>query len=477
MKLGRRRLLQGAGAALTLPMLESFLPKASAQGRPPTRLVVITTGQGTLLPRWTPPSADGAPLQLSELLMPLTPFRDQLAVVSRVSNRMPRYHRSNGHNAPGHTLLNAHLCTTSANADGQLLPSGSRTEVQQGTTCIGPSIDHAIAAQLGAPLPLNLTVNGTGLGENRMYYRVDPARPSEPRGARAEPRYINDPRTVFDELLASTGGGEGPTTLRDRLRGQRGRVIDAARSSYGSLSSRVSAADRGRLEAHAARLSDLERRLDSFEAATCDDPTLSMPAGYGDAGRADLHWQAQIDVMVTALSCNVTRVAAIHDSSYHGPSFPFLTAPIPDRLARYDGVSLPGGPVSGWHAQVHGDTGGRPNDNSNLAAGFRFYATQVAYLLDRMRAIEEPGGTLLDNSLVLWISEFGNGAVHSSDDLPVVLAGGAGGNLRGGRHIVASGATTGDLFTSMHRLLGLDVDSFGFAGDSDLQRGGISAIA
>lgn len=475
--INRRTILKGAGVALALPFLESFAPRFAKAGTMPTRFVVITTGQGTLLNRWTPPVRAGEALELSELLMPLAAHREKLVVVSGVDNPLPRYHQSNGHNAPGHTLLCANLCTTSASADGTLLPEGSRSEVGQGTLCIGPSIDHYLSDRIGAGVPLNLAVNGTGMGENRMYYRVTPEVSSAPLGARAEARLRDDPQEVFDELLAgrSTSEPAPMPSLRDRLRGQRGRVLDSVATSYGDLSRRVSAGDRLRLEAHAERLRDLESRLavtPPSMTVACD-PRLTMEAEFP---RTDAWYKAQIDVLVQTLACGVTRVATLHDSEYHGPSFDFLQAPIPSRLATMGAQALPGGAISDWHAQIHGDSGGPPNENENLIAGFTFYATQIAYLLQRMEEIVEPdGNTLLDNSLVLWVSEFGNGGAHSTEDLPVVLAGGAGGRLVTGRHLERDTYTTNDLFTSILNMFDVPDRSFGLNVDG-ISHGGIPGL-
>jgi hypothetical protein len=475
MTITRRNILRGAGASLALPFLESLMPRTAQAGGLPTRLVIFTTGEGTLLPRWTPPTLAGDALTMSELLMPLMPHREHLNVISGVSNLLPRYHRSNGHNAPGHTLLSAHLVETSAGSDGRLLAEGARGEVAQGSLCIGPSIDHYLADRIRSPLPLNLTVNGTNLGENRMYYRVAPERAGEPMGARAEARLIGDPRQVFNEFLAGT---TAPTTLGERLRGQRRRVLDSAQSSFADLSRRVSRDDRARLEAHAARLADLEARLGG-SASVCTDPTLMLPAGYPATGRADLEFRAQIDVLVQSLACGVTRVASIHDSDYDSPPFAFLQSPVNAQLSALGAVPLPGAPLPNWHQQIHGDAGGPPVENPNLIGGFLYYASQFSYLLQQMRAVEEPdGSTLLDNSVVLWLSEFGAGSSHSTENLPVVMAGKAGGRLTTGRHLARPGHTTGDLFTSVLRLFDVPADSFGLSGvDSDLQRGGIAGIA
>jgi hypothetical protein len=473
--ISRRTVLRGAGVALALPFLESFGSRSARAGTMPTRFVVITTGQGTLLNRWRPPAREA--LEMSELLLPLAAHRDKLVVVSGVDNPLPDYHRSNGHNAAGHTLLSANLCTTSASSDGALLPEGSRAEVAQDSLCVGPSIDHYLADRIGAGVPLNLAVNGSGVGENRMYYRVSPEISSSPNGARAEARLLDDPREVFDELLAGRSSDPTPPmpSLRERLRGQRGRVLDSVAGSYSDLSRRVSSGDRLRLEAHAERLHDLESRLGGGPEAipvTCD-PALALDAAYP---RPDAWYKAQIDVLVQTLACGVRQVATLHDSEYHGPDFGFLQAPIPDRLASMGAMPLPGGAISDWHAQIHGESGGAPNENENLVAGFTFYATQVAYLLDRMSAIVEPdGNTLLDNSVVLWVSEFGNGGAHSTEDLPVVLAGGAGGRLVGGRHLERDSYTTNDLYTSILNLFDVPDRSFGLNVDG-IGHGGIPGI-
>ena len=91
--------------------------------------------------------------------------------------------------------------------------------------------------------------------------------------------------------------------------------------------------------------------------------------------------------------------------------------------------------------------------------------------------VEPDGRTLLDNSLVRGISEFGDASRHSTADLPVVLAGGLQGRLRTGRHVQANGAATADLFASLFELYGVSSDGFGFRGESDLFRGGIAGLA
>lgn len=486
-KFGRRAVLRGAGASLALPFLESLMPKmARAQAAIPTRLVIFSSPQGTLLERWRPTSQGDGSLRLSELLAPLEPFRDRLNVISGIANEMPRYHESNGHNAPGHTLLTAHLCDSSATSDGQLLPQGSRASCEIGANSIGPSVDHALATALGVNA-INLSVSGYGDGdENRMFYRSNPLVDSEPNGARAGASLENDPEVAFREYLGSlvvqnpNNPEPAPMSFQDRLVAQRLRVLDATREALTSLSAQVSVNDRRLLAAHEARLRDLQGRLGGggSQLIDCGEISQNLPGGYQhDNDHQHLWYQAQIDVMVQLLACGVSPVVTLQDVEYGGPQFQILEAPIPAEVADRGGIALPGARVDGWHAQVHGDVGGTPNENQNLIAGFTFYATQFRALLERMDGVQEANGrTLLDNSLVLWISEFGDGGSHSPWDLPVVLAGSAGGLLPTGRYLETNGATTGDLYTSILRVFGQNVDSFGFNGDSDLNHGGISGL-
>lgn len=94
----------------------------------------------------------------------------------------------------------------------------------------------------------------------------------------------------------------------------------------------------------------------------------------------------------------------------------------------------------------------------------------VAYLLQQMDSINEGDGTLLDNSLVLWMNQFGDGGSHSGDDLPIVTAGGLGKRLQTGRHLAFTDRSTNDLFVTLLRLFGGADTTFGYGG-SDTNRG------
>ncbi len=459
---GRRAFLRAlGGAALALPFLESHTAMGGGV-TVPKRLVIYQTGEGTLAKRWRPPVLANDQLTLSEMLAPLMQNQAKLNVISGIGNHLPALHTSNGHNAPGHTLLTANVVDTTGN--GQYDPS---IEVTIPMRCLGPSIDHYLANRLGVIEPLNLAVGTSDPGEYRMFYKV---KGPNDTGANPEAPLNSDPVDAFQTNLAGLPSGSN-TTRADRFRARRASVLDGVTGSFAALQKQVSTADRQRLDAHLQAISDLEKSLSYKPPIECGGITQTVPPGfsvpsYPTYGQMDVQANLMVDIMVNTLACGARQIVTLQDTNYGDPAFEFL----------------PVGPVSGWHAQVHNDPSlglglASNDDNPTLKAGFLYYASVFNQLLTKMDAISEPNGlSLLDNSVVLWISEFGTGQSHDPMNLPVVLAGGAQGRMVTGRHLVREGATTGDLFTSILQALDVSDTSFGYNGASGLNSGGIAGL-
>lgn len=497
--LTRRRFLIGTGGAtLALPFLEALAPARAWAAGMPKRLLVFVTHEGTILRKWMPPP--GPLLQLSPLLQPLAPHLAKLTVVSGVDNLVARLTNSNGHNASSRTLLSANLTSTAADSNGDAIPVGSQAETGQSVASVGPSIDQAIAVAIGEQRTMNVRLSSPG--ETRMFYKTAPATPSQPNGARAEVDQFDDPQAAFRTYIApnATTPDAGPTTTRPfagRLTTQRRRVLDDVRESLRSLKTKVGAADKVRLEKHEASIERFESGLPTPSApdagsggAACSS-TQALPPDFANRqNNLEPYYRAHLDVLVKGLACGVSRVASLQDHDMYDPPFSRFLATPPGSLAALGAVPFP--PMqSDWHSNVHGASGGGVGDRANngsLDAGFTFYASMFRYLLDQMDDVLEPNGkTLLDNSLVLWISEFGDGGSHSTHNLPVVLAGSAGGTLTTGRHVATAGGsldaystgtvTTNDLFLSLHRQMGvMNVTRFGYANDASLHHGGIPEL-
>ena len=286
--------------------------------------------------------------------------------------------------------------------------------------------------------------------------------------------FPNNPRqaadTLFGNLPTSSTAPPPPTTFQDRLTARRGTIVDAVSGNLTALRNRVSSVDRARLDAHAEHLHALSRRFAMpapVNTTTCTKPDLStIPSINGVSSPAygpndNQTAPAQIDNLIRAFACDITRVAGFVFNVTQGPSFPWL----------YNGSLTAGwGGFSDWHVMVHdGQATATSSGVPFLTTGFKFYGEQFTRLVQGLAATPDIGGTssLLDNTLVLWMSDFGNGGGHNVDDLPAILAG-LTGKIQTGRHLdlAGTGYTTGDLFATVLRLLGApDNVTFGLTGN------------
>jgi hypothetical protein len=264
----------------------------------------------------------------------------------------------------------------------------------------------------------------------------------------------SDPRAAFTRLTGDLTVAGGPPVVPSpeaRLRANRPSVMAAVKDSFKKVSATVGAEDRVRLGQHAARVDELEKALAARPSAPppgmgCRKVDPMLPTTYrpGDGTQENLGSHAQIQNAVLALSCDLTRVVTIQYTNYHGPTFDWLKL----------------GLAGNWHERVHLHGGDNPE---GMARGFQWYGEECAYLLSQLEAVSEGGGTLLDNTLVLWLSEFGDGGTHDTRNLPVVLVGGLGGRLKTGRHLAFAGRSHNDLHTTVLNLFGGNDQSFGYA--------------
>ncbi|MDX2054844.1 MAG: DUF1552 domain-containing protein [Polyangiaceae bacterium] len=456
----RREFLRGAGGvAIGLPFLSQTQRSVqAAPGSHPQRLVVVFHGEGTMLDRFTPTSV-GSNFELSPLLQPLTTHKQKLTVISGLDNKVASAMGGNGHNKAGRSIVTAQTFSNAPNGGGD---NGDAN---------GPSIDQVIASRIQEATRLKsvgLGISCSGVGEYQIFYagKDDPV------------SLQNNPLTAFDSLFSSLpmGGAPAPAptlTLRDRLRAGRGSILDTVAQNFDALVKRVGKEDRDRLVLHAEKIRELERLSSSVSmppspGAACGRPDLGLAQGFNvcDADQEPLVAKAQMKNAAMALACDVTRVATVQFTDYDSPRFSFLGKGIP-------------GDYSNWHAMIHRDGGLKPGRDDMVFAGMSYYSSQVALLLDELAAIDDGDGqTLLDNTLVLWISEFGEGGSHDTSQIPVVLAGGAGGKLKTGQHLsfANQNRTTNDLFVTMLNIFGGTDTSFGFGG-SDLNKGPLPGIA
>jgi len=443
----RRSFLRGAGgAALALPFLEALRPERALAGPTtgaPKRMLLVKHRQGTVMKKWAP-SGTEFDWSLSEILEPLSGLEDRMVVVAGLDNRVPDYNPA----GDGHQNADATVLT------GALFQDPNASVLTAG----GPSIEQVVAERIGGDtafprvdLGIGGGTGGSGLVTAReLYY-----------GAGDPVDVINNP-----DLAAERMFGDASLTLEE-LAAQaerRASVLDEVLGEFNALRADLGAEDQARLDAHAEKVRELEQRF-ARGGSACVRPDLDLAVGYDYGLDEDVVAEGMIDLMVAALACDLTRVGTILFASSEEPTFPWLEVdgePIFD-TTRY----------ANWHFMVHD---GR--DEPGLALGIRWYSTVVGELLRAMAATtDSDGDNLLDTTLVLWCSEFGDGILHGLNKLPFVLCGALGEGVETGRYLDLMSGPADDyqrrgdyshqqLLTSVLHAFGGDDETFGHsAGD------------
>jgi Protein of unknown function (DUF1552) len=436
-------MLRGLGATLALPWLEAMRPSrllaASAPSRPPVRMAFLYMPNGVNADQWTP-DGEGRDFQLSPTLEPLADLKDDVLVLTNLWNQGSE--ASEGHYVKTSGFL---TCTTITKTYGVDL------------SCNGVSMDQVAAQRIGkqTPLPsLELAMDPitTGVDNNVGYTRVYGSHIAWAGPSRPLPREINA-RHVYERLFRATRGSAG-SAAEDKL--LLDRVLDDARR----LRDRLGAADRERLDEYLQGVRSLEERLDRSTGETATDwqPRTSIEAGKlpdEDPGShaENVHWM--LDMMALALQSDTTRICTfMFGNAVSGRNFSFL-----------DGVR--GG---------HHDISHHQNDADKLRMYQlinRWHIEQYAYLLHRLRGMQEGEGTVLDNSMILFGAGLRDGNAHSPHNLPLVVGGRGGGRLATGQHLAYEKDTPlSNLYLCLLDAFGTPLDRFA---DSTVPLSGVLA--
>lgn len=474
MNISRRNLLTMlglVGAGTLAPSLGGRSARASG-GPIPKRIIFFYTEQGTIRPLWAP-NAPGAPPAdkidapwststhtLGKLHQPLVPFQKQLLFLDGID-------MLSAGESGGHVRGNDHALTATDQINGDSIGGGI-------------SFDQFLGKQLNQPSPvtllpsLELYVNDNGQDgggpEGRPFYE-GPGMPVPIPGR---------PSTWYERLLPN---GPRPTSAEDTAKlahamAQQRRVLDSTNAQLASLAPKLGKAGKARIDAHAAAIADLSKRIGISGSASCRQPDRSIlrEAGY----------ESNIDVALrltqTALACDLTRVVSM-----------YVTVP-PDGVYGFRPVN----DAREHHALTHavcGGGGGSVSEMQNnpeavdVLSRYHIYnAAQYAKLLALLDAIPEAdGGTLLDHTAVLWCGQLGSGD-HTLWGLPYILAGGLGGTLNRGRYVRYprkqrpelnlggrdAGPAHNDLFVALANRMGLPITTFGKAEVCSGALGGLS---
>ena len=430
--LPRRTFLRGAGATLALPLLDAMIPSLTALADTPAspaklrRLGYIYMPMGCDVTRWTPPGSNSLD-ELSPTLSPLDQVKKHIAVITNMELR----------NAyPG----------THATSNASFLSAAKAKRTESTDYYLGTTADQIAAQQIGrdTQLPslelsmdLLSVVDQCDNGYACVYQNnLSWSSPTTPLPAEAHPRL------VFETLF----GEEGGTVDRRAALKKRASLLDSVTEELARLQKTLGPGDRNRVNRYLESVRDVERRIQQAEAAAGDNPLpdldrpTGVPASYAD------HCRLMFDLQTLAFQGDITRVITFQ-----------MARETSNRTYPEIGVSEPHHPLT-----HHGND---PDKIAKVAKINQFHVSLFAEFLKKLESTPEGNGSLLDHVLYLYGSGMGNPNVHDHVNLPIIVAGGAAGNMRGGRHIRYTEATPlANLHLTLLDKVGVRIDSFA---DSD----------
>jgi len=404
--LDRRTFLRGVGAALALPMLDSMIPAMAATNpvaKPPVRLGFAYVPNGIIMDRWTP-AVEGTGFEFTPTMKALEPFREQLVVFSGLAqiNGRALGDGAGDHARAGATWLTGAHPKKTEGADIHAGVSADQVAARE----FGKSTQYgSLEIGLEAPTLAGNCDSGYSCAyTNTISWRSDTT---------PMPMEVN-PRAVFERLFGD-GDSTDPAARLAALKEQRS-ILDYVTGDIDRMQTGLGSRDRNKLSEYLDSIRDIERRIQKAEEqnASVKLPTMERPSGAPEEFMD--HAKLMMDLMVIAWQTDMTRVISF-------------------MLAR-EGSNRPYRPIGvtdGHHSVTH-----HMNDPEKIAKVVKintYHVETFAYLLDKMRKTPDGDGTLLDHSMILYGSSISDGNAHTHHDLPLVLAGGGRGQIKGGRHI------------------------------------------
>jgi hypothetical protein len=445
----RRLFLKSAGCTLALPLLDAMVPASTALAAtvatPKPRFVGIFFPHG-MAPGYWEPGAEGAlPSKLPHILESLDKVRDQTTVLSGLWSKSAE--------PPENTTGSDHWV-----AAAYLTGIKPRKTAGSDATVGSPTIDQAIARKIGQDTLLpslqlavedpNSSSSNCGEGYSCSYTNsiswIDLPTPHDEPLVRTSPLPMElNPQAVFERLF---GSGGTPDIRAARLRQSRS-ILDSIRNELASLHRDLGAGDRRTISQYTEEIREIERRLQLAATATATIPEIDLPPGIPES--FDEHIKLHFDMTALAFRADITRVATLLGArDLTARSYVFPKSDL-----------FPNGGVSGgFHGASHHQED--PVQIRRYADINRYHVSTLAYFAEKLRAIPDGDGTLLDHSLILYGSNMGNSNQHMHYDVPHILVGGANGKLKGNRHLTyeRKTVTTGNLLLSVLDMYGVHKD-------------------
>lgn len=438
-RLGRRAMLRGAGlggVSIALPMLDAMMTDrewvyrgARAAGPLPVRLLTFFFPCGwTGCCRYDETTITARALSETSLKQ----FAGSIVAINNVS-KQALAQSSTAEGGGGHADLHGTFAT-----GFPVDRSGAG----------GPSIDCIAAAWYGGDTKYRSIAVALGEPFSLQHDTMSWSARQTPVPA------DRDPQKLFNKLFKDQAPPVGARDYRKSM-------LDYVRADLARLNGRLGASDRMRLDQYLSNLRDLEQALFMQTPLSCTAP--GAPPGGGASDMSKTRAQTLIRLLVTALQCDLTRYGSFQlCSSANGRQFPWLG------LGNVGGHIDPADPASPFHSGHHGLS--HQSDPASLDMLIKICFDEIddfAYMLDLMQKATEGSGNLLQSSIIFLSNECQNGA-HLTTDMPVLVAGGAGAKLKGGRSIDARGKSYSSVLCSVLNYAGVVTDKFGYFNDPPL---------
>ena len=422
----RRAFLRGIGACLALPAFDSLKLAAAetAAKAAPVRMAFLYVPNGTIPSAWWPTGDAGKDFTLPRTLQPLEKVRHQLQVISGLDdlNADPGPDGAGDHARAGGTFLTGVRIKKTAGSD----------------IYAGVSIDQVVAQQIGhlTRFPsLELTCDAVRKSGNcdsgySCAYEYNLAWRSPTQPVSPEP----NPRLVFERLFGTGTPGERGQNLKRRQAEQQS-ILDFVMDDADAVQRKLNGRDRQKLDQYLTSVREIEQRIERTERLPITDPGVAAPAGIPAA--YDEHIALMFDMLLLAFQTDSTRVATM-----------LLAGEGSNRTFTEIGLS------EGHHNLTH------HRDDADMVGKVKeidlWYVQRLAKFLEKMEATKDVDGqSLLHNSMIVYGSGNADGNRHTHSNLPILLAGGAGGAFQPGRYHKLPATPLTNLFLTMSDRMGV----------------------